>query len=62
VRDITFSMLTGQCITIGGGGIANLNINNGEDPIVAIHVNAPCNCPTGDCSISTQPPVTGLQC
>uniref|UniRef100_F6ZTX2 alpha-amylase n=1 Tax=Ciona intestinalis TaxID=7719 RepID=F6ZTX2_CIOIN len=33
---------TGECISVGSDGYAYINIGATEDPVVAIHVNAPC--------------------
>ncbi|XP_076811464.1 alpha-amylase A-like [Clavelina lepadiformis] len=42
----------GQCITVDGSGYANVRIPSNENPFVAIHIDAPCNC-DGDCGSKT---------
>jgi len=44
---------TGQCISVDGSGYANINIPQSDDPMIALHVNAPCNCDSGDCGGSS---------
>jgi len=44
---------SGQCISVDGSGYANINIPQSDDPMIALHVNAPCNCDSGDCGGSS---------
>ncbi|XP_076812739.1 alpha-amylase B-like [Clavelina lepadiformis] len=57
--DFENNTCTGQCVTVDGSGYAHINVPNNENPFLAIHVNALCNCEGGDCSSNTVPPSTG---
>ncbi|CAK8676430.1 unnamed protein product [Clavelina lepadiformis] len=57
--DFENNTCTGQCVTVDGSGYAHIYVSNNENPSLAIHANAPCNCEEGDCSFNTVPPSTG---
>uniref|UniRef100_H2Z2M5 Alpha-amylase n=1 Tax=Ciona savignyi TaxID=51511 RepID=H2Z2M5_CIOSA len=40
--DYENNQCTGQCVSVGSNGYANIYIEATEDPVVAIHVDAPC--------------------